>query len=115
MKQLILWPLTLCLALVFSSSPVLSQEDGGEDTGPTPGGVTVGGMIFNMAPDRRTELIGGKIEPEGLDKYMKRRFDASDQKLDTMASQIEKLLREMEQLKSSGSEKDKSGGGLLIS
>jgi len=46
------------------------------------------GVVRNIASDRKMEKIGGISEPEGLDKYIKRRMDALDSALAELAEKI---------------------------
>ena len=55
------------------------------------GGVTAYGVIHNIAEDRKIEQIGGTYEPEGLDKYMKRKFDELGARLDQMNHRIQNI------------------------
>lgn len=49
------------------------------------------GVVQNIAEDRKVERVGGIYEPEGLDKYMKRRFDAMDSRLDELNAKMDDL------------------------
>jgi hypothetical protein len=46
------------------------------------------GVIHNIAEDREVERVGGIYEPEGLDKYMKRKFDELHGRLDEMGERL---------------------------
>jgi len=52
------------------------------------GGQKKYGVIHNIADDRLVERVGGIYEPEGIDKYMKRKFDE-------VSAQIAGLERKM--------------------
>lgn len=54
-----------------------------------------GGVVFNIAEDRRIERIGGVHQPEGLDKYMKRRFDELKAQIQSLESTVEELQAQM--------------------
>lgn len=66
------------------------------------------GMNFNMAEDRRMENIGGIYQPEDLDKYMKRHFDALDNKINQLLAQNQRIEQKLDQLLAT---KGNSGGG----
>lgn len=58
------------------------------------------GVIHNIADDRKVERVGGIYEPEGIDKYMKRRFDelaaqinALDSRMANMEFQVARILQ----------------------
>lgn len=57
------------------------------------GGQKKYGVVHNIAEDRLVERVGGIYEPEGIDKYMKRRFD-------DLAAQINRLDSRMAQMES---------------
>lgn len=56
------------------------------------------GVAWNMASDRRVENIAGIVEPEGLDKYMKRYFDQINSKLDAMANNLADLSKQVKEI-----------------
>lgn len=67
------------------------------------GGQKKYGVVHNIAEDRQLERVGGIYEPEGIDKYMKRRFDAlSDQiksldsRLSALESKTDEILKRMD-------------------
>ena len=49
------------------------------------------GVIHNIAEDRMVERVGGVYEPEGIDKYMKRRFDDMKDQINRMDSRLENM------------------------
>jgi len=67
------------------------------------GGVKKYGEIHNIAEDRQIEKVGGIYEPEGLDKYMQRRFDAMDARISQIQAQIgqmqAEIMRELDKIK----------------
>ncbi len=71
-------------AVFFSLTTASQAEDGGQKKY---------GVIHNIAEDRQVERVGGIYEPEGIDKYMKRRFD-------DLAAQINRLDSRMAQMES---------------
>lgn len=75
----------LSLLTVLFCSQVFAQSNG----------VKKHGVIYNIAEDRQVEKVGGIYEPEGLDKYMQRRFDAMDQRLSAIESQISQTRAEI--------------------
>lgn len=61
-------------------------------------GVTKHGFVHNIADDRNVEKVGGIYEPEGMDKYMRRKFEQVyddiarlEGKIDGMQSQLESI------------------------
>lgn len=55
-------------------------------------GVLAGGVVHNIASDRKVEKIGGILQPEPLDLYLKRLF----QELSAQMTRIEKRLEDLE-------------------
>lgn len=94
MKVIIGILLMLFSILGGGSGPLLyAQEDSG---------VQKFGVIYNIAEDRQIEKIGGVNQPEGLDKYMKRKFDALQEQINALDRKIagieEKLEKNQERL-----------------
>lgn len=83
-KSLFLWGLVIGAALLISAQVWAQEGDGGQKKY---------GVIHNIAEDRLVERVGGIYEPEGIDKYMKRRFD-------DLAAQINRLDSRMAQMES---------------
>jgi hypothetical protein len=54
-------------------------------------GVLASGVIHNIAPDRKVEKIGGIMQPEPLDTYLKRLFDELFIKMDQMDQRLQKI------------------------
>jgi hypothetical protein len=75
-------------------------------------GVTINGVIFDVAEDRKTETIGGLTQPEGLDKYMKRHFDTLEQKIGALSTKISDLQQQIKDLKPNSK---KGSGDVLVS
>ncbi len=74
-------------AMVVSRSSAYAEEESA--------GVKAAGVVHNIAPDRKVEKIGGVMQPEPLDLYIKRLIDhlseqisQLDQKLDRVASRL---------------------------
>lgn len=63
-------------------------------------GVVRYGVTHNIAEDRKVEKVGGIYEPEGLDKYMKRKFDDLEAKIEGLAEKIEGLTRSIKDIDS---------------
>jgi len=57
------------------------------------------GVIQNIAEDRKVERVGGVYSPEGIDKYMKRRFDAIESQISELSAQMVSLQKSMEGLR----------------
>lgn len=82
--------------ILISMTPPAFPEDGGEKRF---------GVIHNIAEDRKVERVGGIYEPEGLDKYIKRRLDAVDSKLETLSSGLAEANMKLDAIQA-GLEKD---------
>lgn len=54
-------------------------------------GVVAGGVVHNIASDRKVEKIGGILQPEPLDSYLKRLFDNLSKKLDLMDERLQNI------------------------
>lgn len=54
-------------------------------------GVLANGVVHNIAPDRKVEKIGGIMQPEPLDVYLKRLFDDLSKKLDMMDQRLQNI------------------------
>lgn len=80
----------LCL---FTAGPVWADADENKNSGVSRYGVT-----HNIAQDRKVEKVGGIYEPEGLDKYMKRKFDDLEAKINGLAEKIEGLTRSVKDI-----------------
>lgn len=59
-------------------------------------GVKKHGVVYNIAEDRQVEKVGGIYEPEGLDKYMQRRFDALESRMSQIEDQIGKMHADLQ-------------------
>lgn len=78
--------LMVCVALM-PVCPVQAEEPvKGKD-----GGILKYGVLHDVAEDREFERIGGKYEPEGLDKYMKRHFDLMAARLDKLEEHLTRM------------------------
>ena len=62
------------------------------------GGVKEKGVVHNIAEDREVEQVGGIYQPEGLDKYLKRKFDKLNEKVDGLEEKIAGLGERMDQI-----------------
>ena len=81
----------ICLSLLTGFSGFHADADDEE-------GVRKYGVVHNIAEDRQVVKVGGIYEPEGLDKYMKRRFDEVVSKLGNLENQIAKLEEQFKDL-----------------
>lgn len=88
-------PLLMLLVLTLPSVRSFAQSD---DENEGTAGVQKKGVVFNIAPDREVEKIGGVYQPEGLDIYLKRHLDAIYQKLDTLETGLVQLDRDLKLL-----------------
>jgi len=97
-----------CLAAMSSGGAHAEDESGGQKHY---------GVIHNIAEDRQVERVGGIYEPEGIDKYMKRRFDAIDERLTALESRFGEVLAQLEEIKAMVGDSKKSGqsGSVLVS
>jgi hypothetical protein len=102
--------LNLLLVLLLCV-PCLAQAEDEE------GGQQKYGVIHNIADDRKVEKVGGIYEPEGIDKYMKRRFDAMDERLGAIEGQIAQISADVKDLgkKIEESNKKKDEEATLVS
>lgn len=79
-------------ALLISFQVSAQEGDGGQKKY---------GVVHNIAEDRLVERVGGLYEPEGIDKYMKRRFDdlaAQINRLDSRMAQMETQIARILQI-----------------
>ena len=60
-------------------------------------GVTKYGVTHNVAPDREIVSVGGRYEPEGIDFYLKKKFDAMETKMDKLIEEIDNTKKELKQ------------------
>ncbi|MCM8774743.1 MAG: hypothetical protein NC930_00065 [Candidatus Omnitrophica bacterium] len=74
------------LSIMFLTGSLQAQEDTG---------VKKHGVVYNIAEDRELEKIGGIYEPEGLDKYVKRKFDMVLQKMDDLDARMTNVEKEL--------------------
>jgi len=54
-------------------------------------GVLASGVVHNIAPDRKVEKIGGIMQPEPLDFYLKRLFEDLSKKMDRMDERLQTI------------------------
>jgi len=107
-----LW-IVFLLASPFSVLvPVCSAAEDGET------GVKKYGVVHDIAEDRQINRVGGIYEPEGLDRYLKRKFDALFEKIGGMESRLQKMetgisevQQSLERLADEKGKKSGSGGG----
>ena len=85
--------LSVCLFLV--PGIVWAEEEAKKDEGVTKYGVT-----HNIAEDRQVIRVGGTYEPEGIDKYMKRKFDELFSKISALDGKINQIDQEIKELQS---------------
>ncbi|MBU1083614.1 MAG: hypothetical protein KKG84_00845 [Candidatus Omnitrophica bacterium] len=93
--------MTVILALHMPCRPVQAQDvDMSRSSYDAEKGErTINGLKFFIAEDRRIVSNGQYIEPESLDKYLGRKFDAMSAVLDEFSdvlSQVEDRLSELE-------------------
>jgi len=84
---------TVCLGVLILAGPVAASE--AEE-----GGLKKYGVIHNIASDRQVERVGGIYEPEGLDKYVQRKFDEVYARLDELENRLAGIEKSIEAVKS---------------
>lgn len=89
-------PLALGLA-VLAAGDLAAQEAEDEETA----GVTSHGVVHNIAEDRKVIRVGGRYEPEGLDFYIKRKFDDMTGRLSVMEGRLSSLEGKLEAIDAS--------------
>ncbi len=102
---------TLFLFIFISVATILlnAQDDEPE------AGVKSHGVIQNISEDRQIERIGGIYQPEGLDKYMKRKFDALNEKIAELEAKVDQLSVELKKVSSLATAATQSNGVLKSS
>lgn len=84
----------LCLAVLCCvcvlALPVFCADEDEEQ------GVKKYGMTYNIAQDREVIKVGGIYEPEGLDKYLKRRLDKVDAQLAELDGKLAKIDEDLQ-------------------
>jgi len=63
-------------------------------------GVKLKGVVHNIAEDRLVERVGGRYEPEGLDKYMQRKFERLTAELESVSVKVDAMSRDIKEMKS---------------
>ena len=96
----------LAAQLVIGSFAVHAQEK-------KEGKVEKFGVIHNIADDREVINVGGIYEPEGLDIYLKRKFDdlltrikSLEDKTNELSQQLSKQMKQMQEIVNRISEKN---------
>jgi len=64
-------------------SPLSFAEEPSSDQG-----VKHNGVVFNIAKDRKIEKIGGIYEPEGVDKYVNRKINEVNDRIERLEVQV---------------------------
>jgi len=54
-------------------------------------GVLAAGVVHNIASDRKVEKIGGIMQPEPLDGYLKRLFEELSKKIDVIDQRLQNI------------------------
>ncbi len=85
--------LSLFAVLFLTSSAAFAEEQKG---------VTKGGVVFNIAADRKVESIGGIVQPEPLDLYLKRLMDNLGERLTRLEEKVDGLREDVRLLRGSG-------------
>ena len=62
-------------------------------------GVTAGGVVFNIASDRQVKKIGGIVQPEPLDLYLKRLLDSISERLERIEKKVDAAAADLQALK----------------
>ncbi len=71
-------------------------------------GVLAGGVVHNIASDRKVEKIGGILQPEPLDLYLKRLFLELSQQMTRIENRLENIEKNMPALKAAPEPQPKS-------
>ena len=103
--------LFIFLSIAISAIIVHAQDDAATED--VEAGVKSHGVVHNIAEDRQIERIGGIYQPEGLDKYMKRKFDAMSQKIGELENKVDQLTEEVKRF--SGNPRGFATTGALVS
>lgn len=91
-NRAIFWMLILCLVLSsMMSGNALAEDESSE-------GVTKFGVTHNVAPDREIVKVGGRYEPEGIDFYLKRKFDATDTRMVELINKLDEMDKRLKSL-----------------
>ena len=83
----------LFFSIAIAAIIVHAQDENGSDVG-----VKSHGVEQNIAEDRQVERVGGIYQPEGLDKYIKRKFDALNEKIETLENKVDQLSGELKKV-----------------
>jgi hypothetical protein len=59
-------------------------------------GVRSKNVIFDVADDRRIEVRGAFQEPESIDKYMKRKFEALQEELKLIREKLDVMQKQLD-------------------
>ncbi len=84
----------LGMSITFMAAGFSIAEDDPEQ------GVKKYGIVHNIAGDREVIKVGGRYEPEGLDYYMKRKFDEVSSQIHELQNNMLKLSEQIQQLNS---------------
>lgn len=82
------------LVLNFMAAGHLLGEDGSDDDV----GIKKYGVVHNIAEDRKVEKVGGIYEPESLDKYLKRRLDDVNGRVNELSGKMDLLNQKIDSL-----------------
>lgn len=99
---LLFFSLLACSASAFADEQT-DQETSRYDPAQ---GVRKLGVTHNIASDRKIENVGGLYEPEGLDKYMKRRFDDLETKISAIEAQSKRTEEKIDQMLEAGKRRE---------
>ena len=86
---------TVYLSLLFwvGSTAAFAADNADQEQG-----VKVNGVVFNISKDRKIEKIGGVYNPEGLDKYVDRRLNEMNERLQTIETHIAESNTKLDKL-----------------
>ena len=65
-------------------------------------GVKAAGVVFDINSDRKVEKIGGVVQPEPLDSYIKRLTQALSGQITQLDEKIERIEKKLDSALSSG-------------
>ena len=78
--------------LIFVLIPFSLADDNSKDTEQ---GVRVGGVVYDIAKDRKMDTIGGITQPEDLSKYVQRKVDGVNAQVNDLQNRLDRMEGQM--------------------
>ena len=78
--------------LTFVLIPLSPANDNSKDTEQ---GVRVGGVVYDIAKDRKMDTIGGITQPEDISKYIQRKVEGVNAQVNEMQSRLDRMEGQM--------------------